>query len=176
MRLNVTQTEWMIGNVAKRFRLRFAIGHEIWVIRMPRNIATGVRMAWDGADRAGRGFSELGVSEFRVIRMTRIVAQQHRMARNTTCGQIVIRLLVIFEIGIVRMFGDIALVGRMGRHIANSILKWPSQSRIAILWIVRMTDEIAQDARMSGQVDVADGLDFGWRATGSVFRIIRMLW
>ncbi len=177
MRLDVAEAERMVGHVAKRLRLRLVQRHEIRIFRMAGDVAPVVRMAWDGANRPSSCLGEFRMTKGRVVGMARIVTEEHRMPGDGADGQFVlIRVddVVGLEIRVVRMFGDVALVGGMGRHVADRVLERPSQSRIAVLGVVRMADEIAQDARMGGQIDVADGLDLGWRAARRVFRIIRV--
>ena len=176
MRLDVAQAERMVGHVAERLRLRLIQRHEIGVFRMARYVAAVVRMARDGANGSGGRLGEFRMRESRIVGMARVIAQKHRMAGDGADGQFIFvrRHVVGLELRIVRMLWDVALVRRMCRNVADGVLERAGQSRVAVFRVVRMADEIAQDARMSGQVNVADGLDFRRRAARSVFRVIRM--
>jgi len=71
------------------------------------------------------------------------------------------------------MFWDITFIKNVSGYVANSVGLLSCCLGIAIFRIVRMSDEIANDARMSlREVNVADGLDLGRRTAGGVFRII----
>lgn len=71
------------------------------------------------------------------------------------------------------MFGDVTFIQDMTGYVTDSVGLLSSCLGVAIFRIVRMSDEIANDARMPlREVNVADGLDLGRRTAGGVFRII----
>ena len=71
------------------------------------------------------------------------------------------------------MLGDVAFIQNMTGYVADGVGLLSCCFRIAIFRIVWMSDEIANDARMSfWEVDVADGLNLGRRTAGSMFWII----
>lgn len=126
MRLNVAQTEWMIGHVTKWLRLWLLVRHKVGIIRMSGNIAAIMRMARDGANQSGIGFGKFRMCEFWIIRMARIVAKQHGVTGNAARWQsfiLIRRRVVVFKVWIIRMFWDIAFVGRMSWNVADSVLK-----------------------------------------------------
>ena len=88
MRLNVTQSERMIGNVAERLRLRLITAHEIGIFRMSRDVTSALGVARDRADQFGN-VREFRMREIGEIRMTRIVAQQHGVTRNRAFRQVI---------------------------------------------------------------------------------------
>lgn len=138
-----------------------------------------VWMTGYGANQSGHSLGELGqfgMGEFRIVRMLRHVADEHRMSGNCAQWQIVVRSRGVhvalygdrwfagLEIRKIGMLGYIALVQSMSRHVADSVRLLPSQLGVAIFRIVGMANEIADDARMTlGQIHVADGLDLRWR-------------
>lgn len=109
--------------------------------------------------------------------MSGYVAKKHRMTGNGAAGRLQFATGRIASveavIWVVRVLFHVALVCWVRWCIADRIGA-RSEARMAVLWIVGVAHKVAQNLGVTGQIDVAHGIYFGWRASRCVLRVIRV--